>query len=160
MSPYEFKARAQKEEAPSPKRQSHFAIDCIAFYQLLKGGLLLFAFMEIWSDHQDKVASGDTRYDPIALHSSLFLLPILALIFAIIAWGLWKIKPWARVAPIFLFCVIAIYWWNETFGGTGIPWLYRQPDFAVGVVLIECTTFAVLFMLPEAVDLFSRSGDV
>lgn len=160
MSPYEFKARVQKDEAPRPKRESHFAIDCIAFYQLLKAGLLVLVFMEVWSDHQAKIAAGDKLYDPLFINSSLVLVPLTALLYLLVAWGLWAIRPWARVAPIFLFCLIAVYWWNAPSGENGIPWLYSQPDFVTGVVLIECTTFAVLFLLPESEEAFSRSRKI
>ena len=156
MSPYEFKARMQGE-APPPRRQSHFAIDCIALYQLLKAGLFLLVFMEIWSDHQAKLAAGNTLYDPIFMNSSLILVPLVAILYFLIAWGLWAIRLWARVAPIILFCLIAVYWWNAPSGENGIPWLYSQPDFVTGVVLIECTTYAVLFLLPESAEAFGRS---
>ena len=158
MSPYELRAQIKKEPvAGAPSQHAPFVLRCLAIYQVAKAGFLFLIFMQIWAKHEAESSVGNTTYDPLFSEPGFFLFPLVALMFLLIAWGIWKAQEWARVCTIVLLATLCVFWWRWGAQDVLIPWIYKEPNFVTAVLLIELTSIAALYLLESVTNAFDRA---
>ena len=162
MSPYELRARVEREPDPVPaakRRQSvPFAVSLLALYEVAKSAVFLLIFVQIWTVHEAQSASGNRAYDPVFTEPRFLLFPIASIAFLGIAWGIWRLQPWVRHAAIIVLALLAFYWWRPGVQVDLIPWMFKQPNFVTAVLLLELTSIAALYLLTDVTDAFEQAA--
>lgn len=123
-------------KAPNVRSRTPDGVTMIAaWYLLLAGGLLLVSCglavplgMVSLGPH---VAAQSRILGTVLIGMGMSLTLSIAVIFAVVAWGLWKLRPWARIAAIVLALpqLAAIPW--GTAAGAVIVWYLGTNDAAV-----------------------------
>lgn len=163
MSPYELRARIEREKEPAPEKRQHavpLAVVCLALYEVVKAGVFMLIFMQIWAEHEKESAVGNMAYDPVLTEPRFLLFPIAVIVFLGIAWGIWKLQPWARHAALGVPAVLAFYWWRPGAQLDIVPWVFKQPNFVTAVFLFELTSIAALYLLTDVTDAFEQAAKV
>lgn len=161
MSPYELRARIQKEPDPAPvKRQPGvpYSVACLALYEVVKAAGFLLIFAQIWTVHETQSAAGNSTYDPILTEPRFLLFPFAATVFLTLAWGIWRLQAWSRPAVIAALAVLAFYWWRPGNKIELIPWIFKQPNFVTAALLIDLTSIAALFLLTSVTEAFDQAA--
>lgn len=160
MSPYELRARIEREPDPVPaKRHSSvpFAVGFLALYEMAKAAIFLFIFAQIWAAHEEQSAVGNLTYDPLYTEPRFLLFPVASIAFLAIAWGIWRLQPWARHAAPVVLALLALYWWRPGEQIDLIPWVFKQANFVTAVLLIELTSIAAMYLLTDITDAFDQA---
>lgn len=161
MSPYQLRARIEREPEPSPARRHSsvpFAVGSLALYEMTKAVIFLLIFAQIWAAHKAQSAVGNMAYDPIYTEPRFLLFPIASLAFLGIAWGIWRLQPWSRHAALVVLALLALYWWSRGTEIELIPWMFKQANFVTAVLLIELTSIAAMYLLTDVTDAFEQAA--
>ena len=160
MSPYELRARIEREKDPQPVKGQQsvpFAVTCLALYEVAKAIAFLLIFAQVWSVHESRAAAGNHAYDPFVTEPRILLFPIAAAAFLGISWGIWRLQEWSRHAAIVVLALFALYWWRVGTQVDLIPWVFTQADFVTAVLLIELTSIAALYLLTDVTEAFDQA---
>jgi hypothetical protein len=156
MSPYRLESTIEKRKPKSPPKRPS-AVVAVALYQYLKAGLILILFSSFWVEHETKESLGNWYEDPLNQDPSLVLLPLAAALFVFVGWGIWRLQKWARLAPVVLVILVSIYWLGLRPGVLAEPVAHLQPSVWIGAVIVEATTIAMLYLLPDVTEAFGKS---
>lgn len=161
MSPYELRARIQREPDPPPAKRGQpvpASVACLALYEAAKAAIFLLIFAQIWAVHETQSAAGNYTYDPIFSEPRFLLFPFAAVVFLVIGWGIWHLQPWSRPTVIAVLFLLAAYWWRTGTNVELVPWMFKQTGVVIAALLIEFTSIAALYLLTGVTEAFEQAA--